>query len=1116
MSSSWLADAISTFGERCKAKLSGPGEAEAAIRAPIEQLLATTGLRLSLDVVPHDEVRDDDRGVRPDYAISVGGAITGYVEVKKPGANLDPDGMTGHNRRQWDRQRDLPNLIYTNGTEWRLYRDSEPVGDPVHLGGGTLRTAGSKLTAPSELEQLLTDFLRWKPAPITSVIALVRAVAPLTRLLRGEVMDQLNLESRAIKAGEDRASQPFHGLARDWRKLLFPTATDDTFADGYAQTVTFALLLARTEGITLAGPGGLHSVGMKLSGEHSLMARALQLLTDYVAEDFKVTIDLMVRVIDAVDWPKVRAGKRDTYLHLYEKFLDEYDPELRKQSGSYYTPREVVEEMVRLTEDVLVTRLGKTAGFADPDVVTADPAMGTGTYLHSIIEHVAKRARERDGDGAVAGAVTDLARRLYGFELQMGPFAVAELRATDLMADLDASLPSGGLGLFVTDTLDDPYAQQTQLGSGLELISRSRARAAKVKTGTKVTVVIGNPPYRERAEGMGGWIENGSDSDKTSKGDHYRPLDDFRAPGNGRNEFNLKNLYIYFWRWATWKVFNANQALADGDVGVVCYITTSGYLRGPGFKGMREYLRRTTSEGWVIDVSPEGMRPDVSTRIFPGVQQPLAIAIFTRRSDCDPNIPAPVHYTALHGTRLEKYSNLADLGLDDEHWRDARTDWQAPFSPAAESAWDEYPATNDLLPWSSPGLTANRNWVIAPSAEVLQRRWTQLRESSDEARPILFKESGSSGLDRPKSPLPGADVAASTEQPLSTEMPPKPTVVQYGYRFLDRQWIIADSRVIDRARTHLWGARRNGQIFTIEQHADLIEDGPGLVFTNLLPNVHHFNNRGGRALPLLHPGGRPNLARGLLGALSTLAGWPVEADDVVAYMAGVSAQPGFTARFVDELTTPGVRVPITADPTLFRQAVELGRQVVWAHTYGAVFIDPAAERPANDVRFPSGDERRVTNLTAVESMPTAMVYVPDTAILQLGGGTFGPVPAAAWEYTVGGKNVLRSWFNYRRAAPTGRRSSPLDDVNADSWPVEWTAELLDLLSILTRLTEVHPRQAELLDEILKGPVASREMLAAAGVVWPAGDKDPQRKPDYSAKRKDFESTDDGQMGFTFT
>lgn len=312
-------------------------------------------------------------------------------------------------------------------------------------------------------------------------------------------------------------------------------------------------------------------------------------------------------------------------------------------------------------------------------------------------------------------------------------------------------------------------------------------------------------------------------------------------------------------------MFNANQELADGDVGVVCYITTSGYLRGPGFKGMREYLRRTTSEGWIIDVSPEGMRPDVPTRIFPGVQQPLAIAIFTRHADCDSNIPAPVHYTALHGTRLEKYAGLADLGLDDEHWRDARIDWQAPFTPAADSAWDDFPAVSDLLPWSSPGVKANRTWVIGPTVDVLERRWNGLRHASPEDRPSYFKDSGGSRLDQAKSPLPGSDVEQDTGQPLTSHFPISPTTVRYGYRFLDRQWIIADHRVIDRARPHLWASRREGQVFVIEQHAQLIEDGPGLVFSALVPNMDHFNNRGGRTLPLLHPGGRPNLPQGLLG-----------------------------------------------------------------------------------------------------------------------------------------------------------------------------------------------------------------------------------------------------------
>ena len=110
-------------------------------------------------------------------------------------------------------------------------------------------------------------------------------------------------------------------------------------------------------------------------------------------------------------------------------------------------------------------------------------------------------------------------------------------------------------------------------------------------------------------------------------------------------------------------MFDANADQPNGDTGVVCYITTSGYLRGPGFKGMREYLRRNTTEGWIVDVSPEGQRPEVATRIFPGVQQPLAIAIFTRTPDCDPQVPAIVHYTAVHGHRNEKYSALKTLGV---------------------------------------------------------------------------------------------------------------------------------------------------------------------------------------------------------------------------------------------------------------------------------------------------------------------------------------------------------------------------------------------------------------------------------------------------------------------
>ncbi len=72
-------------------------------------------------------------------------------------------------------------------------------------------------------------------------------------------------------------------------------------------------------------------------------------------------------------------------------------------------------------------------------------------------------------------------------------------------------------------------------------------------------------------------------------------------------------------------------------------------------------------------------------------------------------------------------------------------------------------------------------------------------------------------------------------------------------------------------------------------------------------------------------------------------------------------------------------------------------------------------------------------------MPTAMAFTadagdPTVGEVRIGTGTVGSVQARVWDYAVGGRNVLGSWFGYRRANPAGRRSSPLDDINATTWP----------------------------------------------------------------------------------
>ncbi|MDG9704824.1 N-6 DNA methylase [Streptomyces sp. DH37] len=1070
----WLLEAVSEFGRSCKMKLAGGGGPEAAIRSPLEALLKAVGDHHSLhEVTWHDEVSIPELGVRPDYALQVNGLVTGYIEVKKPGLSIDPEGFTGRNKAQWERLRDLPNLLYTNGTEWRLFHHGDQLGETVRF-TGALRSAGERLepTDPAAFDALMRTFLLWSPPPIRQVSRLVQHIAPLCRLLRAAVLEQLAAEAKSSAAEDDVRARPFSGLKSDWRKLLFPSADDATFADGYAQAVTFALLLAHTEDIPLT-ESSLHEIGRRLDADHALMGKALQLLTDNINERFEVTLNLLTRTVSCVDWPAIRRGNRDAYLHLYENFLTVYDGKLRQKSGSYYTPREVVEEMVRLTEEVLRTRLGKTQGYAEDSVRIVDPAMGTGTFLHTIIERVAAQSSERHGPAMARDAIGQLARRLYGFELQMGPFAVAEMRASDLLKRHQTPLPEGGLNLFVTDTLDNPFVEEQELASTYGVLSASRKRANRVKGKIPVTVVIGNPPYDDKAENRGGWIE------KRPKGQEPPLLDTFRYPGNGRYEHVLKNMYVYFWRWATWKVFDAHET---DQHGVICFITPSGFATGPGGRGMRDYLRRTCDEGWIINLSPEGQRADVSTRIFPKVAQPLAICIFVRRADAHPERPARIHYRTVAGKRAEKFQQLKEIRLDDGGWREAHHENVCPFTPVTQSGWDDFPALNDLFPWSSLGVTSNRSWVSSPSAETLRRRWARLiREDDPVEKAELFKVTDGRTLDRKRDPLPGRP---AHQLPIGEETSTVPGLLRVALRSFDRQWLIADNRVLDRPRPDLWAALREGQLFLNQQSSHEIDSGPAVVATALIPDTHHFNGRGGRIMPILHPDGSANVPAGLLVHLAHELGLKqVTVQDLAAYTIAVAGHTVFTEQFTEELLTPGVRLPITRNRETWQKAVRIGAEVLWASTYGECCPDPGNARPAKDVTFPQGDRRQIRYLTHIGAgVPEKIRYDSKTQTLHVGEGSFAPVPEEVWAFDVGGMPVLRKWFGYRKSSPNSKKTSPLDDIHVDSWPSEWTTELIELLSVLRRLVDLMPDQRDLLAEVLAGPVVTEEELEAAGVL----------------------------------
>ena len=1045
--------------------------AEDQLRAPFEGLLSAYGRELRLDVVCSGEAVLPNRIGRPDFAVSCNGALAGYVELKAPGSGADQRRFRGRNRDQFQRFAAIPNILYADGNEWALYRHGERSGRIVRLAGHVVEE-GAAAVAEEDAERLgrlLHDFLSWQPIlpqdgrGAIDLKTFADLLAPLCRLLRDEVAEALAAGSPALLA-----------LAGDWRQLLFPDATDAQFADAYAQTVTFALLLGRAEG---ADPLTLETAQEALAAHHSLLSRALQVLTDStVRVEMSASLALLQRVLAVVPTSLFGhfGGQRDPWLYFYEDFLAAYDPQLRKDAGVYYTPVEVVQAQVRLVDEALTSRMGHRNGFADLGVTTLDPAVGTGTYLLGVVEHALARIEDAYGPGAVPNHASALAANLVGFERLVGAYAVSELRLSRQLQEHGAI--ENGANIYLTDTLESPHATPPQLPLFMQPISEQHRLALAVKRETEVIVCLGNPPYdrHEAATGdngrrTGAWVRWGEDG---SDGAIFR---DFTVPviaaGRGGQLKNLYNLYVYFWRWALWKALEQD----DQRGGIVSFITASSYLDGEAFLGMREHMRRLCDEIWILDLGGEGRGPTQSENVF-AIQTPVAIAIALRSDKVNRAAPAQVRYARLDGSRAEKLSRLQSIGsFADVQWQDCSGDWQASFRPSTTGAYFQAPLLTDLMPWQHSGVQLKRTWPVAPDADTLVDRWRALLNS--DSRGEAFRETADRRVDgRYRASLTGSAERGQGDAPIA-ELPADaapPTACRYAYRSLDRQHVLADARLISRPRPDLWRVHGDRQLYLTGLLTQPLGTGPALMACADIPDLHHFSGRGAKdVIPFYRTahGQQPNVAPGLLRQLP-LAN--ASAEDLLAYVYGALAHPAFTTRFAEELKTRQLRVPITTDAALFADVRDVGRKLLTLHTYNRW---PAEARPPG---VAPGAARCTKAIPPDESAyPEAFSHDAATQTLHVGSGQFAPVAAAVYEFEVSRLKVVQSWLRYRMKGGAGRQSSPLNDIRLNRWPATFTNELLELIWVLEGTLRLYPQQALLLERVLDGPCLPATAIAPA-------------------------------------
>ena len=518
---------------------------------------------------------------------------------------------------------------------------------------------------------------------------------------------------------------------------------------------------------------------------------------------------------------------------------------------------------------------------------------------------------------------------------------------------------------------------------------------------------------------------------------------------------NVYNDYVYFWRWATWQA----TELPPGP-GVVAFITASSFLDGVSMGGVRHHLRDTFDELWIVDLGGEGRGARKDDNIF-DIQTPVAITIGVRTgqkvAECE------VRYLRLAGSRSEKLAQLGQLSLSDIS-AEIPGEGLELMTPRGDSEYYSWPEIIDLFPWIRSGCKPGRTWPIAETSAHLKRRWRTLISEVPRNRSTLFKDSstGQKSTSRPQPLLSAGNKLKSVEQLKRGDEPED--FVRYGHRSFDRQWIIADHRLIDRAGPDLWRVLGSRQVFLTTLTSTKLGRGPVLTATPYVADLHHFSGRGAKnVMPLYRDAAanEPNVTQELLATLSERLGAKITAQDLLAYVYSLGATPAFGKRFDEELAEQAgpIHVPISADLALFRRAVTLGRDLLWWHTWGERFA------PSSQARLP---ERQATEITPVTDMPDSFSYDPDTQHLTVGTGVFGPVSQAAWDFEVSGLRVLHSWLSYRKKKRKGRKSSTLDDIRPTRWTQ--TKELLLVLSIIEHTIEVTPQATELLNEIVTNPL----------------------------------------------
>lgn len=945
-------------------------------------------------------------GNAPDFLFKRGEVPVSYAECKDVTVDISDREV----QKQADRYiKAFGKILLTNYIEFRVLDES---GEVARFSIAT-RTGNELIVDNRNFEQfenLIRDYLTPSVRTIRSARKLAEIMAGKARLLRDNSLAALN----------ENASSDIYEQYKVFKQVLIKDLTLEEFSDMYAQTLVYGLFVARYFDDSLED-FSRHEAHDLLPSTNPLLKKFFGHVagTDF---DPKVAwmVDSLIEAYKSADLKELMHKEfekkhKDPILHFYETFLTEYDQDLRKSRGVYYTPAPVVSFIVRSVDLLLKNKFNLTDGLSDISKVehefTAqaidgrtsdgrkkireqihkiqilDPAVGTGTFLNEVVHEIHKSFENQEGRWP-SYVENELLPRLHGFELMMASYTMAHLKLGITLRELGYRGLKQRLSVWLTNSLEASVHEVPNLFMSQWLTAESN-QASRIKSEMPIMVVIGNPPYS---------------ASSSNKSKHIQSLIAVYKKDLNEQKINLDDDYIKFIRFA-------EHAVERTGYGIVAMITNNSFLDGITHRQMRKHLLETFDEVYVLDLhgntkkkekTPTGEKDE---NVF-NIQQGVSISIFVK-NDANKNGLGSVYFSELWGSKEKKYSSLNETSIVGMTQKEIEI--RPPnyfFTPKDFSLQEEYDkgfSITDLFGEYNSGIQTKRDLLtIAFTKQELEEKIEDILSLSTEEVRVKYKL-----------PPDGRDWSIEWAK---KDLRSGYEVLPILYRPFDMRWTAYTTR----SKGFIAYPRHK-----INQHI-VGKSNLTLLTTRTIPSNHKFDRVfATRNIADIHVVSdqtyvfplylfdqntnkqTENLSVDIISKFKKILSKEPSAEDLFSYVYGILNSEIYREKYKTFLRIDFPRIPYPLDFNDFEKTSSYGKELLNLHTL-------VNSRPStSSTSFPeSGSDVVESRYPKFEANK---VWINEHQY-------FGNVPESAWFYSIGGYPIAKKWLQSR----VGRKLSNSD------------------------------------------------------------------------------------------